>query len=45
MNLEALERFVMDMINVLFDKPREYTASAVKSTVASGGRGMNAIKN
>lgn len=34
MNLEALERFVMDTIDVIFTNPGEYTASAVKSTVA-----------
>ncbi len=34
MNLEALERFVMDMIDVLFDNPEEYEAEATKSVLA-----------
>jgi len=34
MNLEALERFVMDTIDVIFTNPSEYEANAVKSTIA-----------
>ena len=34
MNLEALERFVMDTIDLIFNNPGEYEAEAVKSTVA-----------
>lgn len=34
MNLEALERFVMDTIDLIFNNPSEYEAEAVKSTVA-----------
>ena len=34
MNLEALERFVMDTIDVLFDNPEEYEAEATKSVLA-----------
>lgn len=34
MNLEALERFVMDTIDLILNNPSEYEAEAVKSTVA-----------
>ena len=34
MNLESLERFVMDTIDLIFNNPGEYEAEAVKSTVA-----------
>jgi len=33
MNLEALERFVMDTIDLIFNNPGEYEVEAVKSTV------------
>ena len=34
MNLESLERFVMDTIDLIFSNSGEYEAEAVKSTVA-----------
>jgi len=34
MNLEALERFVMDTIDLIFSNPGEYEDEAVKSTIA-----------
>ena len=34
MNLDALEKFVMDTIDVILANPEEYESEAVKSTVA-----------
>lgn len=34
MNVEQLEQFVMDTIDVIFNNPGEYEAEACKSTVA-----------
>ena len=34
MNLEQLEQFIMDTIDVIFTNPGEYEAEACKSTVA-----------